>query len=317
MKPPYDITSKILKLITAISVQLGEVNANYLNKQSPQLRKQNRIKTIHSSLQIEGNTLTEEQITALIENKRVIGPEKDILEVLNAIKLYENIATYQYNSNKSFLKAHFELMKGLIGTAGKYRNQGVGIVKGTKVEHVAPPHENVPFLMNDLFEYLKDTNELTLIKSCVFHYEMEFIHPFLDGNGRMGRLWQTLILMSEYPVFEFLPFETLISKTQNEYYHALSLSDKSGKSTFFIEYMLDLINQALESLLNYNNRIFKDIDRLAYFIKLGVNEFTRKDYMNTFKDLSSATASRDLKKGIELKLFESIGSMNKTKYKLL
>nr|WP_314897741.1 Fic family protein [uncultured Flavobacterium sp.] len=314
MKPPYDITPKILKLITSISEKLGEVNANYLSKQSPQLRKQNRIKTIHSSLQIEGNTLTEEQITALIENKRVIGPEKDVVEVLNAIELYENLEKYKYYSDKSFLKAHLELMKGLIESAGKYRKQGVGIVKGTKVEHVAPPFENVSFLMKDLFEYLKDTEELTLIKSCVFHYEMEFIHPFLDGNGRMGRLWQTLILMSEYPVFEFLPFETLISQTQNEYYKSLSISDKSGKSTFFIEYMLDVINKSLESLLNYNNRILKDVDRIDYFIKLGVKEFARKDYMNTFKDMSTATASRDLKKGIELKLFESIGSLNKTKY---
>lgn len=140
---------------------------------------------------------------------------------------------------------------------------------------------------------------------------MKFIHPFLDGNGRMGRLWQTLILISEYPIFEFSPFETLISKTPNEYYNSLSLSDKSGKSTLFIEYMLDVINKSLESLLNYNNRILKDIDRLEYFINLGVKEFTRKDYMNTFKDLSSTTASRDLKKGIELKLFEGVGSLKK------
>ncbi len=314
MNPPYDITPKILKLITSISEKLGEVNANYLSKQSPQLRKQNRIKTIHSSLQIEGNTLTEEQITALIENKRVIGPEKDVLEVLNAIKVYEKLNEYKYYSDKSFLKAHLVLMNGLIESAGKYRTKGVGIVKGNKVEHVAPPFENVPFLMKDLFEYLKDDNELTLIKSCVFHYEMEFIHPFLDGNGRMGRLWQTLILMNEYSVFEFLPFETLISQTQDEYYKSLSLSDKAGKSTFFIEYMLDVINKSLESLLSYNNRILKDIDRLEYFLKLGVKEFTRKDYMNTFKDLSSATASRDLKKGIELQLFESIGNLNTTKY---
>jgi Fic family protein len=314
MKPPYDITPKILKLISSISEKIGEVNANYLSKQSPQLRKQNRIKTIHSSLQIEGNTLTEEQITALIENKRVIGPEKDVLEVLNAIKVYEKLDEYKFSSDKSFLKAHLQLMNGLIESAGKYRKQGVGIVKGTKVEHVAPPHENVPHLMKDLFEYLKDSDELTLIKSCVFHYEMEFIHPFLDGNGRMGRLWQTLILMNEYPVFEFLPFETLISQTQDEYYKSLALSDKSGKSTFFIEYMLSVIEKSLESLLNYNNRIFTAIDRLEFFLKLGVKEFTRKDYMNIFKDLSSATASRDLKKGIELNMFESIGNLNKTKY---
>jgi len=314
MKPPYDITKKILKLISSISEKIGEVNANYLSKQSPQLRKQNRIKTIHSSLQIEGNTLSEEQITALIENKRVIGPEKDVLEVLNAIKVYEKLEEFKFSSDKSFLKAHFQLMNGLIESAGKYRKQGVGIVKGIKVEHIAPPFENVPYLMKDLFEYLKDDEELTLIKSCVFHYEMEFIHPFLDGNGRMGRLWQTVILMTEYPVFEFLPFETLISKTQDEYYKSLALSDQSGKSTYFIEYMLEVIDKSLENLLSYNNRILKNIDRLEYFSKLGIKEFNRKDYMNIFKDLSSATASRDLKKGIEMNLFESIGNHNKTTY---
>ena len=314
MKPTYDITPKILKLITSISEKLGEINATYLSKQSPQLRKQNRIKTIHSSLQIEGNTLTEEQITALIENKRVIGPEKDVLEVLNAIKLYENLEKYKFYSDKSFLKAHKELMNGLIQSPGKYRTKGVGIVKGNIVEHIAPPAENVPYLMKDLFEYLKDSEELTLIKSCVFHYEMEFIHPFIDGNGRMGRLWQTLILMAEYPVFEFLPFETLISKTQDEYYKSLALSDKSGKSTYFIEYMLGVIEKSLESLLNYNNRVLKDVDRLEYFLNLGIKEFNRKDYMNVFKDLSSATASRDLKKGMEMNMFESVGNLNKTKY---
>lgn len=317
MKPPYDITPLILKRISSISEKLGEVNANYLNKQSPQLRKQNRIKTIHSSLQIEGNTLTEEQITALIENKRVIGPQKDILEVLNAIKVYDNLEKYKFHSSKNFLKAHQELMKGLIPSAGQYRKQGVGIVKGTRVEHIAPPFANVPYLMNDLFDYLKDEDELTLIKSCVFHYEMEFIHPFLDGNGRMGRLWQTLILMKEYPVFEFLPFETLISESQQEYYKSLSLSDKAGKSTVFIEYMLGVIEKSLEGLLNYNNRILKDIDRLDYFLNLGMKEFNRKDYMNVFKDISSATASRDLKKGIELNLIESKGTLNKTTYRRL
>jgi len=316
MKPPYDITPKILKLITSISEKIGEVNANYLTKQSPQLRKQNRIKTIHSSLKIEGNTLTEDQITALIENKRVIGPEKDVLEVLNAINVYEKLNSYDFSSDKSFLKAHLDLMSGLIDSSGKYRNQGVGIVKGTIVEHIAPPFNNVPHLMKELFKYLKDSEDLTLIKSCVFHYEMEFIHPFLDGNGRMGRLWQTLILMSEYPVFEFLPFETLINNTQDEYYKSLALSDKSGKSTIFIEYMLNVIDESLINLLNYNHRVLKDTDRLEYFLSLGIKEFSRKDYMNIFKDLSSATASRDLKKGVDLNMFESNGDLNKTRYRL-
>jgi len=314
MKPPYEITPLILKLISSISEKIGEVNATYLNKQTPQLRKQNQIKTIHASLQIEGNTLNEEQITALIENKRVIGPQKDVLEVLNAIKVYQKLDSYKFASEKCFLKAHFELMNGLIENAGKYRKRGVGIVNGSVVEHVAPSHENVPYLMNDLFDYLKNSDELTLIKSCVFHYEMEFIHPFIDGNGRMGRLWQTLILMEEYPIFDFLPFETLISNTQTLYYKSLALSDKTGKSTVFIEYMLGVIEKSLENLLNYTNRILKDSDRLEHFLSLGKKEFGRKDYMNVFKNISSATASRDLKKGIDLRLIESIGDNNKTRY---
>ena len=317
MKPPYEITSSILKLITSISEKIGEVNANLLNKPSPKLRKQNRIKTIHSSLRIEGNTLTEEQITALLENKRVIGPKKDVVEVLNAIEIYENLDIYKLSNEKSFLKAHKGLMKDLIEDAGKYRKQSVGIVKGTKVEHVAPPFGNLPYLMKDLFEYLKKSDEIELIKSCVFHYEMEFIHPFLDGNGRMGRLWQTLILMEKYPIFEFLPFETLISNDQEKYYKALAESDKSGKSTKFIEYMLGVIDISISELLNFNNRTLNEKDRLEYFVSLNKIQFTRKDYMDIFKDISAATASRDLKKGTELKIFEKIGKLNKTIYKLI
>ena len=316
MKPPYDITSIILKLITSISEKIGEVSANLIDRPSPQLRKQNKIKTIHSSLKIEGNTLTQEQVTAIVENKRVIGPKKDVLEVLNAIKVYDLLTTFNPISSKSFLKAHKLLMNELIEKPGRYRNQEVGIFQGTKVAHIAPPAKNVPFLMNDLFKYLKNEDELTLIKSCVFHYEMEFIHPFMDGNGRMGRLWQTVILMQQYPVFEFLPFETLISQTQQDYYNVLAQSDKAGRSTLFIEYMLDVIDKSLNELLSFNNRILKDTDRLNYFLSIGKNEFTRKDYMNVFKDISSSTASRDLKKGVEMNLFHKTGNKNKTVYKL-
>ncbi len=314
MKPPYEITTSILKLITSISEKIGQVNAVYLVKQSPQLRKQNRIKTIHSSLQIEGNILTEEQITAIIENKRVLAPQKDIAEVLNALKVYDKLRAFKPHSEKSFLEAHQILMKGLVENSGSYRKNSVGIVKGSKLAHLTPPAENLSFLMKDLFNYVKNKEELTLIKACVFHYEMEFIHPFLDGNGRMVRLWQTVILMNEYPVFEFLPIETIISATQENYYKALSISDKQGKSTVFIEYMLEVIDKALFELLKFNNRILTDNDRLDYFISLGKKEFKRNDYMNVFKDISSATASRDLKKGIDLNLFEKTGDKNKTKY---
>lgn len=316
MKPPYEITPNILKLITSISEKIGAVNAHLLDKPALKLRKQNRIKTIHYSLKIEGNTLTEEQITALLENKRVIGPKKDVIEVLNAIRIYENLEKYYPAKEKSFLKAHQNLMGGLIANSGKYRNQSVGIIKGSKIKHVAPPFTNVPYLMKDLFEYLKKSDEIELIKSCVFHYEMEFIHPFLDGNGRMGRLWQTLILMEKYPVFEFLPFESLISKDPEKYYKALAESDKSGQSTTFIEYMLNVIDISISQLLNFNNRTFNEKDRLEYYISLNKTEFTRKDYMDVFKDISSATASRDLKKGADLDLFKKIGEKNKTTYRL-
>lgn len=314
MKPPYEITSEILNFITSISEKIGEVNAKYLIKTNPTLRKQNQIKTIHSSLSIEGNTLTEEQITAIIKNKRVVGPEKDVIEVLNALEVYKNLNSFKYNSEKDFLKAHKILLKDLILKAGNYRNQGVGIVKGSKVEHVAPPYQNVPFLMKDLFEYLKDKTEISLIKSCVFHYEMEFIHPFIDGNGRMGRLWQTLILMDQYPVFEFLPFETLISKNQAEYYEALSKSDKEGKSTKFIEYMLKIIDQSLSDLLKNSIKKLSDDDRIQLFLEQVENEFSRKDYLDFFKEISTATASRDLKNAVELGLIEKNGDKKTTVY---
>ena len=315
MRPPYEISSEILKFITQISEKIGEINAKYLMKTNPTLRKQNQIKTIHSSLRIEGNTLTEAQITAIIENKRVAGPEKDIIEVINALEVYKNISKLKPYHEKDFLNAHKLLLKNLINNPGKYRNQGVGVVKGSKVEHVAPPFENVPYLMSDLFEYLKDKSELALIKSCVFHYEMEFIHPFLDGNGRMGRLWQTLILMQDYPIFEFLPFETLIANNQEEYYKALAQSDKEGKSTKFIEYMLKIIDNSLSNLLTHSHKRLSDKERIALFLEQNSSEFTRKNYMNFFKEISSATASRDLKNAVNNRIINKIGDKKTTKYR--
>ena len=228
---------------------------------------------------------------------------------------YDNLKGYSPFSSRSFLSAHKTLMKGLLKDAGHYRKKGVGIVKAGNVEHLAPPYHNVPFLMKDLFSYLKRSPELPLIKSCVFHYEVEFIHPFADGNGRMGRLWQTVLLMNAHPVFEFLPFETLIGQTQQEYYTALSKSDKCGKSTVFIEYMLETIDRALASLLDFTGRTLKAADRIAYFLEQKVGNFSRKDYMKMFKDISSATASRDLMKATQRGLVEKKGNLNNTVYR--
>jgi len=208
-------------------------------------------------------------------------------------------------------------MDGLIERPGQFRTSGVGIVQGSKVTHLAPPAANVSFLMNDLFKYLKESDDLILIKSCVFHYEMEFIHPFMDGNGRMGRLWQSVILVKANPVFEYLPFETLISQNQDAYYDALSKSNKTGKSTQFLEYMLGVIDASLEDLLSFSNRSLNTLDRLSYFVSLDKADFSRKDYMNIFKDISSATASRDLKEGIEQGLLVRSGEKRNAVYKLV
>jgi Fic family protein len=316
MKPPYSITGKILKLVALISEKIGEVNSIHLSKPPIELRKKNRIKTIHSSLEIEGNTLTIEQITAIVENKRVIGPPKDIQEVKNAMAVYDYLDELNPYDFDSFCRAHGMLMEGLVDSAGKLRSKSVGIVKGSEVAHIAPPSDMLRPLMNDLFEYLINDDDLVLIKSCVFHYEMEFIHPFIDGNGRMGRLWQTLILKESYPVFEFLPMEALIRERQEEYYGALGKSDSTGESTVFIEFMLEIMLDSLNDLLNIKNVSLTNLDRVNIFKSVIKSEyFTRKDYLKNFRQISSATASRDLNFAVENGIMEKIGDKNNTKYR--
>jgi Fic family protein len=316
MKPPYNITAKILTLISLISERIGEINSAHLSKPPTELRKRNRIKTIQSSLEIEGNTLTIEQITAIFENKRVLGSKKDIIEVKNAIAVYEHLDEFEPYSFNSFCKAHRILMEGLIELPGKIRNKSVGIVTGSEFAHIAPPSEMVKPLMNDLFNYLKNDENLLLIKSCVFHYELEFIHPFLDGNGRMGRLWQTVILMDKYPVFEYLPVEALIKEKQKEYYDVLGKSDKTGESTIFIEFMLGIIKESLEDLLKTQNVALTNIDRISIYSSIIKDEyFNRKDYLRNFKEISPATASRDLQFAVENGIIDKIGDKNTTKYK--
>lgn len=316
MKPPYQITSKILQSVASISEKIGEINSAYLYKPPTELRKKNRIKTIKSSLEIEGNSLSIDQITAILENKRVIAPQKDILEVKNAILVYDKISDFKLFSLTSFCKAHSILMQGLVDSPGKLRTKPVGIIKGSIVAHVAPPGHMVSSLLKDLFNYLKKDKDLLLIKSCVFHYETEFIHPFMDGNGRMGRLWQTIILKEYSPVFEFLPVETLIKERQSEYYNVLGQSDNQGNSTSFIEFMLELINDSLEELLNTQNINLTGPDRMMLFKEIsGPNPFWRQEYMRHFKDISSSTASRDLKEAVNKKILVKTGDKRMTRYK--
>ena len=316
MKPPYQITNKIVALIASISEKIGEVNSAHLYRPPTELRKRNRIKTIQSSLEIEGNTLSIEQITAISENKKVIAPKKDILEVKNAIIAYDRLADYKPYNLTSFCKAHEILMKGLVNNPGSIRSKSVGIIKGSVITHVAPPGNIVRSLLKDLFDYLKKDKDLLLIKSCVFHYEVEFIHPFMDGNGRIGRLWQTVLLRQYSPVFEFIPVESLIKAKKLDYYKILGESDNQGNFTGFIEFMFQIINDSLEDLLINQNVNLTNDDRINIFKeKTGSDSFTRQDYMRQFKDISSATASRDLKEAVDKGILEKTGDKRTTQYR--
>jgi Fic family protein len=315
VKPPYNITPEILGLIASIAQKIGEVNAAFLYRPPAELRRKNRIRTIQSSLEIEGNTLSPDQVTSILDNKRIIAPHKDILEVKNAIQAYDNLPQFDSTSIASFCKAHAILMADLVENPGKFRTKSVGIIKGEAITHVAPPGNLVKSHIKDLFDYLKKDKDLILIKSCVFHYEMEFIHPFMDGNGRMGRLWQTVILRQYSPVFEFLPIESLIKAKQTDYYIILEESDNKGESTGFIEFMLRIIDEALEELLTNQNVNLTNRDRMTFYKDVAGKEcFTRQDYLRHFKNISTATASRDLKFAVVNGVLQKKGDKRMTKY---
>ena len=311
----YEGTSQIINLSTEIGKLLGIVDSAHLRKPTTKLRKANRIKSIQSSLWIEGNSLSEIQVSDIIENKRVIGSAKDIREVKNAIEVYDKLSEFKFDNVKSYLKAHQLLMKGLIDRPGEFRTKGVGVFKGERVAHIAPPAWNVENLMTELFSYLRRSKDNLIIKSCVFHYEMEFIHPFMDGNGRMGRLWQTIILMKENPVFEYLPIEHEIKVQQQNYYDALGKSDKEGVCTIFVEFMLDKIQTSLKQLISGQRNNLTEEERIKYsWSNFGGKAFARKDYLEVFKEISVATATRDMRKGVEMNLWEKIGDNRTSKY---
>jgi Fic family protein len=245
-QPPHSITSTIIHLIAQISEALGRLSV-LEDEKNLRLRRANRIRTIQGSLAIEGNTLSEKQITAILEGKRVIAPLKEIQEVRNAIKAYEQFETWKAASEKDLLKAHSILMTGLVDDAGSYRKGNVGVMNGDQVVHMAPPANKLKQLMGDLLSWLANNEEHPLIASSIFHYEFEFIHPFSDGNGRMGRLWQTLVLNQWNPLFANLPVESMVHENQSAYYQAINLSTIKTDSAPFIEFMLRMILNTIES----------------------------------------------------------------------
>lgn len=246
-QPPYTLNARILNLVAQISETIGQLTVLSQIQESLRLRRVNRIRTIQGSLAIEGNTLSEAQITAILDGKQVIAPPKEIQEVRNAIKAYEAFQQWQAASEQDLLQAHQILMAGLIDEIGQYRRGGVGVMSGNEVIHMAPPAGQVPRLMGDLLEWLAQSNEHPLIQSSIFHYEFEFIHPFADGNGRMGRLWQTLILSRWNPIFANIPVESLIYQHQQAYYAALQASTDQTDVAPFIEFMLQMIFDAIRT----------------------------------------------------------------------
>jgi len=262
--PPFRITDTIVNLIAGINEKLGTINVKG-GTVNPLLRRENQIQSIHSTLAIENNSLSLEQVTDIINGKRIIGKANEIREVKNAYKTYELLSGFDPFSVNDMVKAHGIMMAGLVKDAGHFRSGGVGIFAGKRIVHLAPSARLVPKLIGNLIGWVKASGTHPLIKSCVFHYEFEFIHPFLDGNGRIGRLWQTLLLSRWKPLFAWLPVEMLIRERQKEYYRVLAASDMASDSTVFVEFMLGAINAAISNLLQteqVREQVTEQVERL-------------------------------------------------------
>ena len=242
-EPPYSITTGILSLVEQIGEAIGRAETAGLGLDF-RLRREARVRTVHGSVAIEGNALSEEQVSAILEGKRVVGPPRDVQEVRNAIAAYDRFEDWEPSSEADLLTAHGLLMTGLMDTPGRYRTRQVGVVGPGQVHHIGPPARRVPELMADLLGWLEVTREHPLIASSVFHYEFEFIHPFEDGNGRQGRLWQTLILSRWNPLLAHVPVESAVRARQGAYYEAIERSSRAGESTVFIQFMLEAILDA-------------------------------------------------------------------------
>jgi len=318
VKPPYKITKKINNLCAEITRLIGKYGGLTLPIPRPELRKHTKIISIQSSLAIEGNTLTVDQVTDIVNHKKVTGPKKDILEVKNAIKAYDLLQDFEPENLTSLLKAHKILMDGLLDDAGSLRHQNVGVRSGSGIVHMAPKPTLVPELMDNLFSFLKKEKELhPMIKSSVFHYEFEFIHPFMDGNGRIGRLWQSVILYHYDKIFEYIPIETIIKQRQAQYYGAIQESTNQGESTAFIQFMLETIQQAT---IQFTKGI-KPVRQSAE-IRLNMAHdhfkkklFRRKDYLEIHSGISPQTATKDLAFAVAKGRLERKGENINTKYK--
>lgn len=251
--PPFTMTEEITNLVIEIAELTGQISLSERLSRNPKLRRENRVRSIHSSLAIEQNSLSLEQVSDIIQGKRVLGPPQDIKEVKNAYEAYELLTRLNPYSIKDLLKAHKVMMQELVTESGTFRSKGVGVYSGAELIHAGTPPQYVPDLMQELFAWLKGSKLHPLIKSCIFHYEFEFIHPFSDGNGRTGRLWHTLILAKWKEFFLWIPIETIIHERQEAYYNALNTANNDGESTVFVKFMLEIICDLLLELVEMNS----------------------------------------------------------------
>ena len=300
-KPPFEITEAALSDVMEISELVGKISSTQNLSTSPILRRQNRIRTIYSSLAIEQNTLSLEQVTAVLSGKRVLAPPKDIAEVKNAYEIYDHLAELNPYSMDDLLLAHRTMMQGLVREAGEFRSRPVGVVDNQgNVLHFGTLPQYVPYLMEELVQWTESSPFPLLIKSCVFHYEFEVIHPFADGNGRIGRLWHTLLLSKWNPLFAWLPIESIIHDHQVEYYAAINQSNAQGEGTAFIEFMLGIIKEALQEAIDEQPAEKPSMqskeelrwEKIADFLR--TNSTIQNSDVQNFLDVSSATASRIL-----------------------
>ena len=271
--PPFSVSAEAINLIAQISAQIERYAIRLEQSDGLRLRKANRIKTIHSSLAIEGNKLTEGQVSDIIDGKNVVAPLRDIQEVKNAIATYDLYDSLDAFSVDDLLKAHGVMMQALTNEAGRFRRGGVGVFGETGCVHIAPPADRVPYLIKDLFGWLRNSSDHLLIRSCVFHYEFEFIHPFIDGNGRMGRLWQSLILGKLHPLFQFLPVENMVHANQQAYYDAIGESSRIGNSAPFIDFML---REILHTLKQHQGDVLDVGTNVGTNVGINIGENERK-----------------------------------------
>ena len=316
--PPFSVTRRAQDTMDAILELVGRCQ-NVPAMARPELLRHNRNQSVQASLSIEGNTLSLADVTAIASGVRPpAAPPREVLEVENALALYEQAPSFDVYSTDDLLRAHALLMRGLIPLAGHFRVSGVGIRRGRQVVHVAPPARRVPGLLQDLLGFLKDGQVHWLARSCVFHYEFEFIHPFVDGNGRLGRFWQTLFLATQRPVLGIIPVETLLKERQREYYGALGAADSAGDSSVFIEFMLTALRDALAVALPRLAIRTKPEDRLGHAAGVFRSEwFERRTYLAQFANLAPLTASRDLALGVAQGLLERKGDRRDTRYRFL